>query len=190
MKKRSTWRAEIVVTMPRLMASSANARGVQWLRGRPAAAGGSHASAMIGHHCWALKVAGVPGRGASCTRSSTGQCGRARQGCRHRRTVRRLVPSRYAALRALCPSARCRRICARQLKGWGVVCARMRGSSSWCSPSPRDTGGALADQAWQTPYEDCRWGASSLHLAVTSRVTFFCHAVLACLPGLRGGRAE
>src|SRR5215216_6615403 len=59
----------MVATMPRLRASSASSRGVQWRMGRADASGGSQASAMIWHQCSALKVAGAPGRGASCKRS-------------------------------------------------------------------------------------------------------------------------
>jgi hypothetical protein len=78
-KKRPTWRSEIVVTIPRLRASSASSRGVQWLMGRPDTSGASQATAMLWHHCSALKGAGAPGRGASCKRSATELCGRVSQ---------------------------------------------------------------------------------------------------------------
>lgn len=51
--------------MPRLTASSASSRGVQWLTGRPETAGSSHAIATISTTCSAVKVAGAPERGLS-----------------------------------------------------------------------------------------------------------------------------
>ena len=105
LKKRATWRVEMVPTMPRLRASSASSRGVQWLIGRPDASGGSQARAMIWHHCSALKVAGAPGRGASWRRSGTAQPGRVSQWRRQRRTVVRVVPRRRATSGAVRPSA-------------------------------------------------------------------------------------
>src|SRR5207249_4906312 len=64
-KKRPTERGEMVATIPRLAASSANSRGVQCVVGRSAAGGGVQASATIWTTCSALKVSGAPLRGAS-----------------------------------------------------------------------------------------------------------------------------
>jgi hypothetical protein len=111
--------------MLRLRASSASSRGVQWLMGRADASGGSQASAMIWHHCSALKVAGAPGRGASCKRAGTAQPGRLSQWRRQRRTVVRVVPRRRATSGAGKPSANRRIICARKLRCWGVLWARI-----------------------------------------------------------------
>ena len=47
--------------MPRLRASSASSRGVQWLIGRPDASGGSLARAMIWHHCSGAEGGRSPG---------------------------------------------------------------------------------------------------------------------------------
>jgi hypothetical protein len=130
--------------MPRLLASSANSRGVQWLRGRPAApSGGSQASAMIWHHCSAVTVAGVPGRGASWRRSQTVCPRRSSQCRRHTRTVRRVVIKRRATWGALSPSASSKIIRARPANCWAVVRARTRAWSSWRSASERDTAGGL-----------------------------------------------
>jgi len=133
----------MVVTIPRLQASLASSRGVQWLMGRPDVSGGSQAKAMIWHHCSALKVAGAPGRGASWRRSCTAHPGRLSQCRRHSRTVLRLVPRRRATSGALRPSAKSRRICARQLKCCGVLWARIRVSSAWYSASESGTVGGL-----------------------------------------------
>jgi hypothetical protein len=54
-------------TIPRVLASSANSRGVHWLMGRPESPGGSQAMAMSRHNCSGVKVAGAPGRGASAS---------------------------------------------------------------------------------------------------------------------------
>ncbi len=47
-KKRPTRRGEMLGTMPRPLPSSANARGVQCVTGRPESAGASHATATMG----------------------------------------------------------------------------------------------------------------------------------------------
>src|SRR5207249_723164 len=60
---RPTLRVLMVSISPRLRTSSATSRGVQWLTGRPDAAGSSHATATIWTICSAVKVAGVPERG-------------------------------------------------------------------------------------------------------------------------------
>ena len=59
-KKRSTWRGEMLSTMPLLAASRANSLGVQWDTGSPLSAGSSHAKAMIPATCSALKRGGAP----------------------------------------------------------------------------------------------------------------------------------
>ena len=69
-RTRSTWRGEIVSTMPRVMTSSASSRGVQWVTGRPLSPGGSQATAMICTNCSAVKVAGAPGRLSSARTAS------------------------------------------------------------------------------------------------------------------------
>jgi hypothetical protein len=55
----------MLLTMPRVIASSANSQGVQWLTGRPESAGASQASATIWQICSGVNVAGRPPRGAS-----------------------------------------------------------------------------------------------------------------------------
>jgi hypothetical protein len=129
--------------MPRLMASSANSRGVQWLIGRPERSGGSHASALSWHHCSALTLAGVPGRGASWRRSQTRCPQRSSQCRRHNRTVRRVVAKARATSGALRPSASSKIIRARKANCWPVVRARTRLWSSWRSASERGTAGGL-----------------------------------------------
>jgi hypothetical protein len=129
--------------MPRLMASSATSRGVQWLIGRPEHSGGSHASAMIWHHCSALTVAGVPGRGASWRRSQARCPQRSSQCRRHNRTVRRVVAKTCATWGALRPSASSKIMRARKASCWPVVRARTRLWSSWRSASERGTAGGL-----------------------------------------------
>ena len=52
----------MVGTMPRVTASSASSRGVQWLTGRSLPGGGSQASATIWTTCSAVKVGGAPER--------------------------------------------------------------------------------------------------------------------------------
>src|SRR5450631_4089469 len=69
-KKRSTVRGEMVVTMPRFMASSASSRGVQALTGRSTVIGCSQASAMICMYCSKVKVPGAPERRSSVKRTS------------------------------------------------------------------------------------------------------------------------
>ncbi len=53
------------------------------------------------HHGSALKVAGAPGRGASCKRSATAFPERESQWRRHSRPVLQLVPKRRATAGAL-----------------------------------------------------------------------------------------
>lgn len=58
-------------TIPRLTASSANSRAVQWLTGRPHSSGRfSQANATIWHNCSAVNVAGAPDRGRSSSNST------------------------------------------------------------------------------------------------------------------------
>jgi len=64
-KKRPTRRGEMLRTMPRLITSAANSRGVQCVTGRPQSAGASQATATIWHSCSGVKVAGRPRRGVS-----------------------------------------------------------------------------------------------------------------------------
>jgi hypothetical protein len=129
--------------MPRLQASSASSRGVQWLIGRSDASGGSQARAMIWHHCAALKVVGAPGRGASWRRSGTAQPGRLSQWRRQRRTVVRVVPRRRATAGAVRPAANRRITWARKLRCWGGLWARIIGWSAWRSSSESGTAGSL-----------------------------------------------
>jgi hypothetical protein len=63
-----TERCEMLATSPRLTASRANSFWLQWVIGRPQAAGGSQARATIAQTCSAVKVAGAPERGASARR--------------------------------------------------------------------------------------------------------------------------
>ena len=155
--KRPPWRSASVATRPRPSAAAAHSRGVQWLMGRPASAGGSQASAMSWPHGSTRKVAGAPGRGASCTRSGLDPVGRASPYRRHRRPGRRLVSRRRATSRVWDPSARGSSIWVRNLNCWGVVWARMRGRISWRSSGERDTAGALgpgrADSLRRMPCE-------------------------------------
>jgi hypothetical protein len=72
-RKRPIEWEEISVTMPRAIASSARAAWVQCVMGRPASLGFSQASAMIVQICSGVNVAGVPGRGASASRSRKGR---------------------------------------------------------------------------------------------------------------------
>ena len=66
---RCACRGEIVSTMPRRMISSATSRPVHWLIGRPDSSGAAQARETIRHNCSGLIVAGLPGRGASSSRS-------------------------------------------------------------------------------------------------------------------------
>ena len=90
--------------MPRLRASSASSRGVQWLIGRPDASGGSQARAMIWHHCSALKWQ-EPGAWGVLETLGHGTAGAWSQWRRQRRTVVRVVPRRRATSGAVRPSA-------------------------------------------------------------------------------------
>ena len=55
--------------MPRLTASSASARSLQWVKGKPLLSGVSQARAMMAQACSGLILAGAPERGASLKRS-------------------------------------------------------------------------------------------------------------------------
>ena len=92
----------MVPTMPRLRASSASSRGVQWLIGRPDAWGltgqGDDLAPLLG-----AEGGRSPGRGASWRRSGTAQPGRVSQWRRQRRTVVRVVPRRRATSGAVRP---------------------------------------------------------------------------------------
>jgi hypothetical protein len=70
-RKRPMEPAEMSSTMPRATASAARSAWVQWVSSRPSRDGGSHASAMIEQITSGVKVAGVPGRGASIRRWRT-----------------------------------------------------------------------------------------------------------------------
>ncbi len=78
--------------MPRTIASSASVAWVQCVMGRPASLGFSQASAMIAQICSGENVAGVPGRGASASRSRNGRPAAAVQRARQRCTVARKRP--------------------------------------------------------------------------------------------------
>ena len=90
--------------MPRLTASSANSWWVQCVTGRSLSAGGSQAMATIAQICSAVKVAGVPGRGASASRWATRPllCAQRRRQCC---TVERAAPSRRTLSRTSSPAA-------------------------------------------------------------------------------------
>src|SRR5579863_8387941 len=67
--RRAACRGEIDGTIPRCIISSAISRPVQWLIGR--SFGCSQARATIWHICSAVICDGLPGRGASVSRSAT-----------------------------------------------------------------------------------------------------------------------
>ena len=129
--------------MPRLLAASAKSRGGHGLSGRPARSGGSQARAMSWHHCAALPVAGLPGRGASGRRSQTRCPLRSSQCRRQNRPVRRVVAQACATWGAVRPAASSKIIRARTASCWPVVRARTRLWSSWRAASERGTAGGL-----------------------------------------------
>ncbi len=70
-KKRPTERCETFGTRPRLIASSAISRWLQWLIGRSLSDGFSQVIATTAQICSGVYVAGAPDRGASVSRSQT-----------------------------------------------------------------------------------------------------------------------
>lgn len=61
----------MVGTIPRLIASSANSRAVQWVTGRPHSSGRFwQANATIWHNCSAVNVGGAPDRARSSSNST------------------------------------------------------------------------------------------------------------------------
>src|SRR6185295_1584442 len=73
LSRREAWRREMLGTILRVMISSASSRLLHWLIGRAPWAGGSQASATIWQTCSALMVTGLPERGASVRRCSSGR---------------------------------------------------------------------------------------------------------------------
>jgi hypothetical protein len=112
---RPTERCEMLATSPRLTASRASSFWLQWVIGRPQAAGGSQARATIAQTCSAVKTAGAPERGASASRlvmlSSPWTASQRR---RQRRTVLASTLTMRAVSRTPFPSAASRMIQARK----------------------------------------------------------------------------
>ena len=129
-------------TIPRLMASSAISRWVQWVIGRPLSCGGSQARAMIPHTCSGVKVGGVPGRGASDNRSATLAPEFSDHRRRHAWTVERPMPSSSAVGRTPAPRPANNMIRARTAICCGQVCCRT--SASNCRRSRSVTGTGVA----------------------------------------------
>jgi hypothetical protein len=114
--------------MPRLLTSSANSRGLQWLTGRPLCSGDSQATAISWQICSAVYVAGRPARGSSAKTSSIAVrnsfaapsrsippswATACFQRPRHNRTVSLLLPSAAAIAAFRTPSAALRTMVAR-----------------------------------------------------------------------------
>lgn len=122
--------------MPRLTASSASSRGVQWLTGCPESAGSSHAITTIWTTCSAVKVAGAPERGLSArtlsmssakalsspsastaSRAGAASSQRWRQLC----TIPRSLSSRYATCSLLLLTLASSSIFARLTSRWALL---------------------------------------------------------------------
>jgi len=138
----------MVSTSPRLRTSSATSRCVQWLTARPESAGSSHAPATIWTICSAVKVVGVPERGASVKAStitglralsllpSASICSsleaRAHHRLHHSCTVPRLRCIWRMPWPRVAPVSRAKRILARRTRRWGLV-----GRRAICSKQAR-----------------------------------------------------
>jgi hypothetical protein len=141
-KNRPTECGEIESTYPRLTASSASSPCVQWVIARPLSVGGSQANAIIVHICSAVKVGGVPERGASDKRSATLPSVLAVHRRRHACTVERPTLSSAAVSRTPSPSAASRTIRARKEICCGHVRCRISDCKSCRSRSVTGTGAA------------------------------------------------
>src|SRR5215210_809265 len=161
LSNRPAWRAEIVSQRPRRSISSAISLPVHWLIGRCAEPswGDSQASAMIWHSCSGVIVRGLPGRGASVSRSSTANpssslsdaSSKAIQRSRQRRTISRLTPNRRAIWPLLAPSAAASTIRARSTICWGVRWRLTSRCSSLRSRSVSSTLGGLGPRILDIP---------------------------------------
>ena len=162
----------MAATMPCLTASSARSRGVHRSTGRPAAAGGMHATLIIWMICSAVKVSGAPGRGASAStvamtasRSSASASAAANgaaaaaQRARHLRMVLGVQWSWRAKGSLRCPVAAPRTMRMRKASACGQECWRKRPSRIACcgGETVMDNGGGPAMDG--APYvRTARWG--------------------------------
>ena len=140
-KKRPTESGEIEATTPRLTASRANSSWVQWVIARPLSCGASQATATMAQIRSAVKVGGVPGRGASAKRSATrpSLCAqRRRQFC----TVERATPKARIDSRTAWPAAAPSTMRARSATCGGQLCRRTSDSSWVRSRSLTESGDA------------------------------------------------
>jgi hypothetical protein len=143
-KKRPTERCEMHENSPRLIASSAISRWVQWLIGRSLSDGFSQVIAINAQICSGVNFAGAPDRGASASRSGTDCTSTA---CRHRlrqyRTVFGHTQSSRALSRTPTPAAACRIRRARRANCCGVAWVRISGSRMPRCSGKTVTGSAL-----------------------------------------------
>ncbi len=168
-------------TIPCLTASSANSRGVQVVTGRPHWSGGRQARLMICAICSAVKVAGVPGRGASAkaaamARSKAGRSASATarsvaaaaQRARHLRAVFGAQPSCRASGSVRWPIAAPRTTWTRSASARGQDDHRRSAASTvrWAGVTKMGAGagpGDIAPPAEQPPQRHCRRTAVFSH---------------------------
>src|SRR5262245_15789284 len=160
----------MAATMPRLTASSASSRAVQWLTGRSPSGGGSQASATIRTTCSAVKAPGAPDRGASASRSASRALRRwssspaasaaisrgasARQRARQPRTVLRSRPSWRAISSLFCSPVAASTPRTRRTNRCGLVWRRASRSRSPRSRSLTTTGEGLGPRIAIPPGHD------------------------------------
>lgn len=159
----------MVATMPCVMASSANSRGVHAATGRWHCSGGRQARLMMRTICSAVKVAGVPGRGASAkavaiaaasapgSSSTASRCGVAsRQRPRHLRIVVGVLARCRASGSLRWPAAAPRMIAARKASACGHDARRRKVVSTACCAAVTWTGADRGPDIGAST----RWGRS------------------------------